>query len=92
MNAEECGTGKPTPLVYALPWQDFSLSQQIIPRLQLSEIPRYVVWLDAGDAKKPVSSVIKIEVLTAFHRHLFYLGDEGGKPSKTLVLNYMASF
>jgi len=27
MNAEECGTGIPTPLVYALPWQDFYLSQ-----------------------------------------------------------------
>jgi len=31
MNAEECDTGKPTALVYALPWQDFYLSQQIIP-------------------------------------------------------------
>jgi len=31
MNAEEGDTAKPTPLVYVLPWQDFSLSQQIIP-------------------------------------------------------------
>jgi hypothetical protein len=34
MNAEECGAGKPTHLVYALAWQDFSLSQQIISQLQ----------------------------------------------------------
>jgi hypothetical protein len=77
MNAEDCDTGKPTPLAYALPWQDFYLSQQIIPQLQLSEIPcRVVWWLDAGDAKKPASSIIRIEEVTAFHRHLFHLEDE----------------
>jgi hypothetical protein len=63
-----------------------------LTRLQLSEMPgRVVWWLDAGDAKKPASS-IKNEEVTAFHRHLSYLDDEGGKPSKTFILNYMASF
>jgi len=53
---------------------------------------RYHAVLDAGEGKKPARSIIKIEEVTAFHRHLFYLEDEGSKPSKTLVLNYMASF